>query len=200
VGLFLNGTASLRATFTVNKSPTVLSQEQINNFVLAFNPTDSDGVELSTGPVQATVLGTTGLLSGPYNLYGGRLHALGGYYTQPTVAVPVQIERWDGGGFVVNTLDSQSALDQWTFTELGGPPNVLTISGTPFTFAAGSGGISVTNNGVSEIERTLGIISGAYPGYLDFRSETLAWGQIVEPGGPPPGVDGGIIWEEEQLP
>jgi len=192
-GSFSNGHAILTSTMTLTQSNSLQSQEIISNLTLSVNPTDTDGVHLNTGSVQALVQS----VSPPYTLYGGRIHVSGGYYTQATVNVPVVVERWDGSKFVVNTLDSQTSVISGGFTEVGGTPNVLSITGA-FQSSSGTGSLTVSNNGGNNITRTLALQNGAYPSYLDFLSGTLAWGQIVQPGGPPPG-SGGIIWEREEL-
>lgn len=192
---FSGGVGTAVATFSLAKDPGWQSREQVNNLTVSINPTDADGIRLAN-PVNAVVLYGATQVPGPYNLYGGRVRVLGGYFNQPTVNVPGVVERWNGQKFVTNTWDSVTTLAQGAMLEAGGPPNVLAINSAS-AFASGQGNISVTNNGGSNITRTLADSPGVFPQYLDFLSGTLAWGQIVEPGGPPPGDNGRIIWEKE---
>ncbi|GAB6171441.1 hypothetical protein JCM15765_09190 [Paradesulfitobacterium aromaticivorans] len=191
VGAFNEGVASLTATVKVGKASN--SQETLTGLSLSVQPTDPDGVTLNAA-APALIIGRNNSLSGPFSLYGGRIHVIGGYYTEPTVTVPLYVERWDNGQFIKNTLDSQTSIPQGGLTESGGPPNVLSISNKLLEFRDGEEGLPITNNGGSNITRTLAPL--AIPSYFDFYSENLAWGQILQPGGSPGNSD--IIWEKEE--
>ncbi|MHB1407260.1 MAG: DUF6701 domain-containing protein [Desulfitobacteriaceae bacterium] len=191
VGAFNEGVASLTATVKVGKASN--SQETLTGLGLSVQPTDPDGVTLNAA-APMLIRGRNSSLSGPFSLYGGRIHVIGGYYTEPAVTVPLYVERWDNGQFIKNTLDSQTSIPQGGLTEFGGPPNVLSISNKLLEFRDGEEGLPITNNGGSNITRTLAPLS--VPTYFDFYSENLAWGQILQPGGSPGNSE--IIWEKEE--
>ncbi len=190
LGGFSEGEAFLSASIKVSKGSS--SEETLRGLSLSVQPSDLDGVALDTA-VQAMIQGKSGLLPGPFSLYGGRIHVIGGYYTQQNVTVPVVLERWDNGQFIKNDWDSESSIAQGG---LSGQPDVLSISNEQIQFHDGTKNIAVTNNGGSNITCTLvPAFSGSVPSYFDFYSENLVWGQILKPEAP---TGGSIIWEKEE--
>ena len=172
---FKAGKAEFTATLTIAKELALKDQELISGLSVSICPADTDGASLKT-PALAGVLGPTGFLPGPYDLYTGVISIPGGYYNQANVIVPVMVYIWNGTKFEVNTLDSQTTVK---LNEIPAPDGAtfLTILNGSFTVINGKASMSVTFDTkrlTQTKEETVIHFQSAVP-YLE-ATGTIAWG------------------------
>ncbi len=139
---FNHGVSQFNGTLTLGEDAGLKGQELIQDFKVTVCPQDMDGATIEK-TVGARVVGKNGFMPGPYNLYTGIIHVVGGYFNEAKVDVPVQLEIWDGRNYVVNTLDSQTRVELVEAPSPGQLP-ILSISGNEVAFTEGKGNIALS--------------------------------------------------------